>query len=183
MKTKMTLVVLIFLSMAILVPGTASALSSSSVALNFMCPCGSCDEALSTCECPESDKYRGQITGMIGGGMDESQIVNDFVGRFGSSVLVVNAGLAPTGRSGFNLDRRVMGFMLIFVAISISIYAYTKHFKATPVPAKAKRHSDKRDVRPSAKNKSKTSGSRRSRKKRRRTPHELDELMDDYLDE
>ncbi|UCF89227.1 MAG: hypothetical protein JSV70_03010, partial [bacterium] len=82
MKRPSWLVVILVIA-ALSIPAVSLAVSASKVTLNFMCPCGSCDEALSTCECPSSDGYRSQIAGMLGSGYSEEQIIEDFRGRFG----------------------------------------------------------------------------------------------------
>lgn len=92
--------ILILVLSMFFIPVSAHAITASGVTLNFMCACGTCEETLTACECPQSDKYRAQITKMVGKGWSENQIIEDFVNRFGESVLVVNAGAAPKKYNG-----------------------------------------------------------------------------------
>ena len=161
----------------LLVPALTFALSSSKVTLNFMCPCGSCDEALSTCECPHSDGFRSEIAGMVGRGFSEEQIIQDFKGRFGSSVLVVNAALAPNSTGG-SFDKKTIGFILLLGSFGLVAFSLGKFMKASPSPAPARRKK-RRNSEPPAKQ-------ARGKGKREKSPQKGfnegvdDELLDDY---
>jgi hypothetical protein len=125
----------------LLIPALTLALSASKVTLNFMCPCGSCDEALSTCECPSSDGYRSQIAGMVGSGYTEEQIIQNFKGQFGPSVLISNAALAPN--SGGLLSKvstkKSFGIILLLASFSLVAFSLGKYMNAGPSPAPARR--------------------------------------------
>jgi hypothetical protein len=125
----------------LLIPALTLALSASKVTLNFMCPCGSCDEALSTCECPSSDGYRSEIAGMVGRGYSEEQIIQNFKGQFGPSVLISNAALAPN--SGGLLSKvstkKSFGIILLLASFSLVAFSLGKYMNAGPSPAPARR--------------------------------------------
>lgn len=95
MRKIFTVPALMIITLLLILPSYVLAVTSSAATLNFMCACGACDEALSTCECPQSDDYRSQIAQMVAKGWSEQQIIEDFVYRYGESVLVTNAAAAP----------------------------------------------------------------------------------------
>lgn len=119
----------------LLAPGALWAVSPSKVTLNFMCPCGSCDEALSTCECPASDDYRGQIAALVGGGSSEEQIIQAFVDRFGPNVLVANAALEPRS-SGSRFNPRILGYLLVLSGISLAAFMIGRHRRTAAAPVR-----------------------------------------------
>ena len=120
------------------VPHFAHAVSASAVTLNFMCPCGTCDEALSTCECPQSDGYRAQISGMVGRGYSEEQVIQDFKNRFGPDVLIANAAMAP--RAGVQLfNRKTFGFLLLLGSVSLVAFTLGHYTKASSPAGRTKR--------------------------------------------
>jgi hypothetical protein len=134
-------VLAIAITLTLILPVSTLAVSASAVTLNFMCPCGACDEALSTCECPQSDEFRSEIAGMVGRGYSEEQIVQDFRGRFGPSVLITNAALAP-GSEGLlskSSNKKTFGFILLLASFSLVAFSLGKYMKAAPSPAPAKR--------------------------------------------
>ena len=114
------------------------AVSASQVALNFMCPCGSCDEALSTCECTESDGFRSQIAGMVGGGYTEDQIIQDFTDRFGPDVLIANAAMAPDAVRG-TFDKKVIGFIFLAASFSLAAFGLGRYMQPSTSSATPKR--------------------------------------------
>ncbi|MCK5351366.1 hypothetical protein KAJ77_02245, partial [bacterium] len=124
----------------LMLPAVSSALSASQATLSFMCPCGSCDEALSTCECPSSDGFRSQIAGMVGRGYTEDQIAQDFVGRFGPSVLIANAALAPNAvKRPFN--KKIFGYLLVIGGFTLAAFTIGKHMGKSPSPPPSRRGS------------------------------------------
>ena len=155
-----------------MVPVLATAGSPSSVISNFMCPCGSCTEALLTCECPESDEYRGQILDMMDSGYSNDQIVQDFVGRFGTSVLA--AKVPSTVGSRLSFSKRNVGFALLALSLFLVAFASGKYLKFQPdAPARSRKNSSK-------KNRSVSSKKAKGKKKPRNDDFD-DDLMDDYL--
>jgi len=171
--------VLLIMIVILLVPALTLALSPSKVTLNFMCPCGSCDEALSTCECPQSDGFRSEIAGMVGRGYSEEQIVQDFRGRFGPSVLIANAALAPNsgGLVSKASNKKTFGFILLLGSFSLVAFSLGKYMKATPSPAPAKRRA-KHNPKASSKS-SKRSGKRENRPQKGFRDGVDDDLLDD----
>jgi hypothetical protein len=138
-----------------------------------MCPCGSCDEALSTCECPSSDGFRSQIAGMVGRGYNEDQVIQDFVGRFGSSVLVVNAALAPNAvKRPFN--KKIFGFLLVIGGFTLAAFTVGKHMGKSPPPPPSRRGSS---TGPRGK---KGSGKKSKGKNTKFREGVDDDLLDDY---
>ena len=163
----------------LLVPALALALSPSKVTLNFMCPCGSCDEALSTCECPQSNGFRSEIAGMVGRGFSEEQIIQDFRGRFGSSVLVVNAALAPNSTGG-SFDKKTIGFILLLGSFGLVAFSLGKFMKAAPSPAPARRKKRRNSGAPDQQAKGKSKGKLEKRQGKGFRDGVDDELLDDY---
>ncbi len=171
---------LFILSLLIVAP-YAHAVTASSATLNFMCACGSCDEALATCECPQSDDYRSQIAQMVAKGWSEQKIIEDFVYRYGESVLVVNAGAAPqtfggnsasTTRVGGSKSNTVAVFLIGFGAAAF-IFAGVKLFSSSKSSNQRSRNSRPRGNR-------KGSSKNRSSKRRSRSRKDDDEyLLDD----
>ena len=127
--------------LVLLFPVSSSALSASQVTLDFMCSCGTCTEALSTCECQEADKNRALIIKMIGQGRTEQQIVDYFVGQWGSSILVTSAGLA-TGTSAGSSNNRSFGFILVIIGFSLAAFTVGKYFRTSPPSPPARKSPD-----------------------------------------
>jgi hypothetical protein len=170
----------VLLAFILLLPAVSSALSPSKVTLNFMCPCGTCDEALSTCECPSSNGYRSQIAGMVGRGFSEDQIIQNFKGQFGPSVLIANAALAPNsgGLVSKASNKKTIGIVLLLASFSLVAFSLGKHMNAAPARAPAKRRK---------KSSPRTSGSSTKRKKTQENGPQKgfrdgvdNELLDDY---
>lgn len=173
MKRPSWLVVILVIA-ALSIPAVSLAVSASKVTLNFMCPCGSCDEALSTCECPSSDGYRSQIAGMLGSGYSEEQIIEDFKGRFGPEVLIANAAMAPNA-GGRTFDKKVFGFILLILSFSLAAFGLGKYMRPAPVPAR-RREKGRR----TAPDKKPDKPRRRSGSGKRFREGVDDELLDDY---
>lgn len=170
------------LAFLLMLPAISSALSASKVTLNFMCPCGACDEALSTCECPSSDGYRSQIAGMVGRGYTEEQIIDNFKGQFGPQVLIANAGMAPDS-GGRTIDKRTIGIILLLASFSLAAFGLGKYMKPAPVPAKRRSKSrTKPQARSSTKSNARTSKDSGKRGKSDKGFREGvdDDLLDDY---
>ena len=183
MRTNPFPAVVVAVFLVLLFPVSSSALSASQVVLDFMCPCGTCSEALSTCECPESDKYRALIGRMVGSGKTEQQIVDYFVGQWVSSVLVTSAGLVPGTSAGSK--NRSMGYILVMIGISLAAFTAGKYFRTSP-PSPARRSSGRG---PSGKGRkgnprSGKPSNRRSRGRREGFRDGVDDdLLDDYIHE
>ena len=141
MRSSLPPVAVLLLAFILLLPAVSSALSASKVTLNFMCPCGTCDEALSTCECPSSDGYRSQIAGMVGRGLSEDQIIQNFKGQFGPSVLIANAALAPNsgGLVSKSSNKKTIGIVLLLASFSLVAFSLGKYMNAAPARAPARR--------------------------------------------
>ena len=181
MSKKITFSALLLIFSLLIVPSYVLAVTASSATLNFMCACGSCDEALATCECPQSDDYRSQIAQMVAKGWSEQKIIEDFVYRYGESVLVVNAGAAPqtfggnsasTTRVGGSKSNTVAVFLIGFGAAAF-IFAGVKLFSSSKSSNQRSRNSRPRGNR-------KGSSKNRSSKRRSRSRKDDDEyLLDD----
>ncbi len=172
--------VLLIMIVILLVPALTLALSPSKVTLNFMCPCGTCDEALSTCECPSSNGYRSQIAGMVGRGYTEEQVIQDFRGRFGPQVLIANAALAPNsgGLVSKASNKKTFGIILLLASFSLVAFSLGKYMRAAPSPSQAKRRAKQR---PKASSKaSKRTGKRESKPGKGFRDGVDDDLLDDY---
>lgn len=136
---------LLIITIILVAPALALALSPSKVTLNFMCPCGTCDEALSTCECPQSDGFRSQIAGMVGRGDSEEQIIQDFKGRFGPDVLIANAAMAPdSGGWSFTVNKRTFGFILLAASFSLVAFSLGRYMSPSAPTPKTKNNPSKR---------------------------------------
>ncbi len=162
----------------LLVPVLTFALSPSKVTLNFMCPCGACDEALSTCECPQSDGFRAEIAAMVGRGFSEEQIVQDFRGRFGPSILIANAAMRPNSGDPVSKSssKKTFGFILLLASFSLVAFSLGKYRKA-PSPALSKRSSKRSSGAPGKQTKGK--GKRGNRQGKGFRDGVDDDLLDD----
>jgi len=168
-------IVMISGALVVGIPQFSHAVSASAVTLNFMCPCGTCDEALSTCECPQSDGYRSQIAGMVGQGYTEEQIIQDFKGRYGPDVLIANAAMAPNA-TGQLLSKRTFGFLLLLASVSLVAFSLGKYAKSAPSSARGNRRSTPRARSagsPAKKSRSRVEDHHESGKKRYLEDHEL----------
>jgi hypothetical protein len=163
----------------LIVPAITLALSPSKVTLNFMCPCGTCDEALSTCECPQSDGFRSQIAGMVGRGYSEEQIIQDFNGRFGPSVLIANAALAPNSGSLVSRasNKKTIGYIFLFGSFGLIAFSLGKYMKAAPSPAPARRKKNRSSGAPGKQ--AKGQGKRKNRPQKGFRDGIDDDLLDD----
>ncbi|MDF1536034.1 MAG: hypothetical protein P1S46_05955 [bacterium] len=137
MRSPLPPVALLLVAFILMLPAVSWALSASQATLNFMCPCGTCDEALSTCECPESDGFRSQIAGMVGRGYTEDQVIQDFRGRFGPSVLIANAALAPNAvKRPFN--RNIFGYLLVIGGFTLAAFTIGRQTGRSPASQPAR---------------------------------------------
>ena len=180
MRSSLPLATVLLVAFILMLPAVSSALSPSKVTLNFMCPCGTCDEALSTCECPSSDGFRSQIAGMVGNGYSEEQIIQNFKGQFGPSVLIANAALAPNsgGLLSKASNKKTFGIILLLASFSLVAFSLGKYMNAAPARAPAKRRTKQR---PQTSSKaSKRTEKRESRPGKGFRDGVDDELLDDY---
>jgi len=171
---------ILIIALTFLIPATSFALSASQATLNFMCACGTCDEALSTCECPQSDGYRAQVYNMVGQGYTEEQIIQEFVGQYGPSVLVVNAAAAPRS-VGSRVNNKTVGFILILFGVTFGAFLFGKYYQRSPAPAAARtsKHTRKRNTSP----KRGSSKKGQSGKRTRFQDGVDDHLLDDYIED
>jgi len=175
MRSSLPASIVLFLVFILILPAVSLALSPSKVTLNFMCPCGTCDEALSTCECPQSDGYRSQIAGMVGRGYTEDQVIQEFKDRFGPSVLIVNAAMAPRS-SGRVLNKRTFGIVLLMASFSLVAFSVGKYMNTASSPP-SKRRTRRSD---SSSGSPKPRGKKSGKKEKRFRAGVDDELLDDY---
>ncbi len=164
-------------ALIIFMPLSVFAASASQVTLNFMCPCGTCDEALSTCECPQSDGFRAEIAGMVGQGYSEEQIIQNFTGRFGPSVLITNAAMAP-GSETRGFDKRTIGFLFLIASFSLVAFSLGRYMKPATSSAPARRSRKNSPKAPHQNTRAKSEGKGKSQNRRRDSVDE--ELLDDY---
>ncbi len=168
-------VILIMVMSMLVVPVSALAITASGVTLNFMCGCGTCTETLTACECPQSDEYRAQITKMVAQGWSENQIIEDFVNRFGESVLVVNAGAAPKSYGGgsgavaktYGSKSNSVAIFLIGFGMAAFLFAGFRLMQNSRERGRSNSRSSKNNRRSSARNRKRSrQGSRRREKDR-----------------
>jgi cytochrome c-type biogenesis protein CcmH len=81
---------------AILLPMSALAITSSEIEAELMCDCG-CGDILVNCTCERSEEMRAIITGMLNEGQTKTQVLAAFVSQFGEVIL------SSPPRKGFNL--------------------------------------------------------------------------------
>jgi hypothetical protein len=78
---------------------------------------------------------------MVGSGYTEEQIIQNFKGQFGPSVLISNAALAPN--SGGLLSKvstkKSFGIILLLASFSLVAFSLGKYMNAGPSPAPARR--------------------------------------------
>jgi len=172
--------VILIVVLTFLVPAVSHALSASQVTLNFMCACGTCDEALSTCECPQSNDYRAMVSNMVGQGYSEEQIIQDFVGRWGSSVLVVNAAAAPRSIAS-RISSRTIGFVLILFGVTFAAFLFGKYYQTSSAPVAAR--TSKRTKKTSGTSKRKSTATGQAEKRIKFEDGVDDHLLDDYLED
>lgn len=98
---------------------------------SLACSCGCPHEALSSCRCGPSDRYRAEIRAMIAEGLSLEQIKAEWVKRYGSEKLAVPPN------SGGNQFLYVVPLVLIVAAAGIVILAIRRF----------RRHSDDDDRR------------------------------------
>ena len=180
MRSSSSSKILLIAIVILVIPALAFALSASKVTLNFMCPCGTCDEALSTCECPSSNGYRSQIAGMVGSGNTEEQIIQNFKGQFGPSVLITNAALAPSSEGLLSKasNKKTIGIIFLLGSFSLVAFSLGKYMNAAPSPAPARR---KKKRNPGASGKpAKGKGKRENRPQKGFDDDVDDDLLDDY---
>ena len=172
MRSSLPAVAILMAVFILMLPAVSSALSASQATLSFMCPCGSCDEALSTCECPSSDGFRSQIAGMVGRGYTEDQIAQDFVGRFGPSVLIANAALAPNAvKRPFN--KKIFGYLLVIGGFTLAVFTVGRYTGKSSAPQSTHSRS------PNKGRKKKGSGKKDQGKSKRFREGIDDDLLDD----
>ncbi len=189
MRAKIAIPVLLLLLSPLALPTYAHAVTASSVTLNFMCACGACNETLAACHCPQSDNFRSDIAQKVAQGWSEQQIIEDFVNRYGESVLVVNAGATPqaydgnpvpttrvgavpTTRVGGSKSNTLAVFLIGFGAAAF-IFAGVKFFSSSKASQQRSRTDRPRDNR-------RSSSKRRTSKGRSRSRRDDDEdLLDD----
>jgi cytochrome c-type biogenesis protein CcmH/NrfF len=172
--------VILIVVLTFLAPAVSHALSASQVTLNFMCACGTCDEALSTCECPQSNDYRAMVSNMVGQGYSEEQIIQDFVGRWGSSVLVVNAAAAPRSIAS-RISSRTLGFVLILFGVTFAAFLFGKYYRTSSTPVAAGTSKQTRKKSRSSVQKTVTKG--QPGKSTRFQDGVDDHLLDDYIED
>lgn len=180
MRSSSSSKILLIAIVILVIPALAFALSASKVTMNFMCPCGTCDEALSTCECPSSDGYRSQIAGMVGSGYTEEQIIQNFKGQFGPSVLIANAALAPNSEGLLSKapSKKTIGIIFLLASFSLVAFSLGKYMNAAPSPASARR---KTKHRPKVSSKpTKRAGNRETKPQKGFDDGVDDDLLDDY---
>jgi hypothetical protein len=78
---------------------------------------------------------------MVGSGYTEDQIIQNFKGQFGPSVLITNAALAPNsgGLVSRASNKKTFGFILLLASFTLVAFSLGKYMKAAPSPAPARR--------------------------------------------
>jgi len=88
----------------------AGAVTLSDIEKQLMCMCG-CGMVLSSCQCGTAEEFRAEIQAKLDQGIPPNQIIQDFVARYGETVLA-----APT-KSGFNLTAWVTPFVAVLLGL------------------------------------------------------------------
>jgi hypothetical protein len=112
---------------------------------------------------------------MVSRGYSEEQVIQDFVGRFGPSVLVANAALAPNS-DGSPFNKKIFGYLLLMAGFSVAAFTVGKYMSKAPVAPSTRRRSSS-GPRPEKGSARKSKGKSQSRK------GVDDELLDDYYHE
>ncbi len=89
----------------------AGAVTLSDIEKQLMCMCG-CGMVLSSCQCGTAEEFRTEILTKLEQGIPPDQIIQDFVARYGETVLA-----APT-KSGFNLTAWITPFVALILGLS-----------------------------------------------------------------
>lgn len=82
----MRLFALLVLSMLMLIPAGALALSVDDVQSDVICTCG-CGKILENCDCAAAERMRGEIRDMISKGMSKEQIISELQAMYGKEIL------------------------------------------------------------------------------------------------
>jgi cytochrome c-type biogenesis protein CcmH len=96
MLNQMVRSIVIVALVAMILPVSVLAVTSSEIEAELMCDCG-CGDVLVNCTCERSEEMRTIITGMINQGKSKTQILGEFVAQFGEVIL------SSPPRKGFNL--------------------------------------------------------------------------------
>ena len=96
MFNQMVRSIVIVALVAMILPVSVLAVTSSEIEAELMCDCG-CGDMLINCTCERSEEMRAIITGMINEGQSKTQILAAFVSQFGEVIL------SSPPRKGFNL--------------------------------------------------------------------------------
>jgi cytochrome c-type biogenesis protein CcmH len=92
----------------------------------FMCICGGCNQVLMNCNhvgCPSREAMMKDIGRQIDGGSENDQVVEYFIGKYGTSVLS-----APPA-SGFNLTAWIMPFAALGIGLVVAI-VFIRRYRA-----------------------------------------------------
>jgi cytochrome c-type biogenesis protein CcmH len=92
----------------------------------FMCICGGCNQVLMNCNhvgCPSREAMLKDIGHQIDGGKEDDDVVEYFIGKYGTSVLS-----APPA-SGFNLTAWIMPFAALGIGFIVAI-AFLRRYRA-----------------------------------------------------
>jgi hypothetical protein len=109
---------------------------------------------------------------MVGRGYTEEQIAQDFVGRFGPSVLIANAAIAPNAvKSPFN--KKIFGYLLVIGGFTLAVFTIGRHTGKSSAPQSARGRS------PNKGRKKKGSGKKNQGNSRRFREGIDDDLLDD----
>lgn len=96
------------------------------IAGKLSCYCGTCPHlVVSQCGCSKADEIKSEIKKMIGQGMSEEQIIQNFIAEHGQTVL------AAPPRSGFNLTAWMLPF-LAFLAGGFVLFTFLKRQQRPP---------------------------------------------------
>jgi cytochrome c-type biogenesis protein CcmH/NrfF len=117
---------------------------------------------------------------MVGQGYTEEQIIQEFVGRYGQSVLVVNAAAAPRS-VGSRVNNKTVGFILILFGVTFGAFLFGKYYQRSPAPVEARTAKHTRKKSRSSKQRSSAKG--QSEKSTRFRDGVDDHLLDDYTED
>lgn len=96
----------------------------------ILCDCGCHPQSVKECACGRAAEMRDEIAAAVGGGKTGTQVIQDYVARYGEKILI-----APSTQ-GFNLVAWLgPGFGFLVAAIGLAVLL--RRWRAATIPAPA----------------------------------------------
>ena len=102
--------------------GVAHPTTLSEIEKQLMCQCG-CTMVLASCQCGMAEEMRAEIQAKLDAGVPPDEIIQDFVARYGETVLS-----APT-KQGFNLAAWIIPFGVVIAGLTLLYFTLRRFTK------------------------------------------------------